>query len=714
MSSVVEDAIRTERKYGFKFQVCDRGTKGEGSEKGWLDHPLNAQQVRAKCSQKLRNLKLLTGEVSGYIALDIDKMDVALEYRKKIGAITFRVRTSRGYAWVFKQPKDVSFNKIVLPDGSELLGNRHSRTFSGRHPSGKDYAIECEPDGPLPEPPDWLLTQIRLECDKRARAVSRPQLPPMEGDIELAAKALAHLDPDMPYDEWIAVGMALFDLDPSGGLALWDSWSSGGSKYKPGLCAGKWRSFHKGLITRGRLFWMADNSAPGWRPAPIRVQRTIAPNFHQHRPPVEPAFVTKRMAAEINRFFQHQADAVLEVYRAVMRFFREVSFTAKQLIERSRLSKAQVHRGLMYGKSFIFELSAEEPHNDDLVALCTRESKDSIDKTLLDDPNSLQSATKSISTGSRPSTCWKLIPYERAVRIMCYWIFYVDLERSMDFKLATSSRVRDLKGDPSFVGRINRTLQKLMSIEEVFAEKEKLRKMALKIRYLRYDLLHDLQQVGEGHHQTGKCEEKSVRQLMAEEWHWDRRDTDKTWDCERVLGMAKSTVQRMGRAVGFRWKPKMEPQVVTRGCDLPTPHKYSLNQHGFPRSVIVGGTAKPYFSAHYVAERMEVLNAPATIMWQKGSTIVYEPNEAALEADHKGQSNGKRKTTKPVRGECGSVGMEQPEWNYQGNPPNWSRVNWAYYWLNRMGYKGDFDDLTDYQILEMLSTDRGTLKGEQP
>lgn len=713
---VIDDTLLAEEIYGFKFTVCDYGTKDVGNLKDYNDRPLTAHQVEMLCRVKSRNVKILTGEISGCFAVEVDTPETVTKYLALLGTSTMRIKTKRGYAWLFKWNPDLTFNKERLPDGAEVMGNRHTRTFTGRHPAGVNYEVECWPSQ-LATAPDWLVTQIRQECDKRRvaleRAANRPAPLYLEGDLDLAMKALACLDPDMNHDDWTAIGMALHDLDPVSGLDLWDHWSAGSAKYKPGLCAIKWRSFKKGAITRGTLFGAADRAKPGWRPAPIKQQRQASPAIRTNVEPIEPGVVTMRLAAEINRFFQHQAEAVLEVYRAALRFFRGMAFTAKQIIERSGLSKAQVHRGLMYGRSFLFERTTGEPHNDDLVAVCTRESYESIGSGLLEDPNSLQSATKSIPGGSRPVSFWKLLPYEQIVRVMCYNIFYIDLERSLDYKLATASRVKDLKGDISYVGKINRTLQKLMDTAENVGERDKIRKMAIKIRLLRHDLRHDLQPVGEGHYQTGKCEEKSVRQLMAEEWHWDRRDTDKTWDCERVLGMAKSTVQRMGRAVGFRWKPKMEPQVVTRGCDLPTPHKYSLNQHGFPRSVIVGGSAKPYFSAHYVAERMEVLNAPATIMWQKGSTIVYEPNEAALEADHKGQSNGKRKATRPVRGECGSVGMEQPEWNYQGNPPNWTRVNWAYYWLNRMGYRGDYDDLTDYQILEMLSTDRGTLKGEK-
>jgi hypothetical protein len=50
------------------------------------------------------------------------------------------------------------------------------------------------------------------------------------------------------YDDWIGVGMALHhQLEGSAsGLAMWDSWSSKGKKYKTGVCFAKWRSFSSG------------------------------------------------------------------------------------------------------------------------------------------------------------------------------------------------------------------------------------------------------------------------------------------------------------------------------------------------------------------------------------------------------------------------------------------------------------------------------------
>lgn len=46
--------------------------------------------------------------------------------------------------------------------------------------------------------------------------------------------ALRAIDPDCSYDEWLRVGMALKQEGAT--CDTWDTWSSGGSKYKEGEC----------------------------------------------------------------------------------------------------------------------------------------------------------------------------------------------------------------------------------------------------------------------------------------------------------------------------------------------------------------------------------------------------------------------------------------------------------------------------------------------
>lgn len=79
----------------------------------------------------------------------------------------------------------------------------------------------------------------------------------LEERLEEVTSALSVLDPDMAYEEWLRVGMAVHHGLGDRGLALWDEWSSRGAKYHKGECAQRWSSFHRSGITLGTIFHMA-------------------------------------------------------------------------------------------------------------------------------------------------------------------------------------------------------------------------------------------------------------------------------------------------------------------------------------------------------------------------------------------------------------------------------------------------------------------------
>ena len=94
---------------------------------------------------------------------------------------------------------------------------------------------------------------------RRENGCSRPDV----GDL------LARLNPDMPHDDWVKVGMALHKIGES--LDVWERWSRGGLRYEPGKCAAKWPTFDAykpGGVGMGTLVYMAKES--GARPADRR------------------------------------------------------------------------------------------------------------------------------------------------------------------------------------------------------------------------------------------------------------------------------------------------------------------------------------------------------------------------------------------------------------------------------------------------------------
>jgi tetratricopeptide (TPR) repeat protein len=75
--------------------------------------------------------------------------------------------------------------------------------------------------------------------------------------VELAKKALAATDPDLHYDQWVKVGMALRSLGDVG-FKIWDEWSRRGATYKPGETRAKWASFKPEGVGLGSLFYVAE------------------------------------------------------------------------------------------------------------------------------------------------------------------------------------------------------------------------------------------------------------------------------------------------------------------------------------------------------------------------------------------------------------------------------------------------------------------------
>ena len=81
--------------------------------------------------------------------------------------------------------------------------------------------------------------------------------------------ALAALNPDSSYGEWLTVGMALHHADNGGGegFALWDDFSARGGLYRLGECEAKWPGFgsYSGPpVSLGTVFAKAKEAGWNW------------------------------------------------------------------------------------------------------------------------------------------------------------------------------------------------------------------------------------------------------------------------------------------------------------------------------------------------------------------------------------------------------------------------------------------------------------------
>jgi len=97
-------------------------------------------------------------------------------------------------------------------------------------------------------------------------------------EIDQVRSLLSRLSIDRcnAYKGWIEVGMALSELGGDG-LLLWDEWSKHSTKYRPGECADKWRSFIPGHgLNIGSLVFWADQDSPLSTTVPSLVTSTVS------------------------------------------------------------------------------------------------------------------------------------------------------------------------------------------------------------------------------------------------------------------------------------------------------------------------------------------------------------------------------------------------------------------------------------------------------
>lgn len=252
--------------HGVRDGACSCGNPTCGSPG---KHPATAHGVKdasrsTSAFQLHHNIGVATGGVSGVFVVDVDGEDG----ERSLAALgdlppTLAQWTGNGRHLFFRAPASVKIASRVSKLGRKLDvrgDGGYVVVAPSMHHSGRRY--EWANALPVADAPTWLIDLVRKDTTRSA--------PPEPTEFDDLDGMLSSLDPDLPYDEWIAVGMALH----RGGhpLSMWEGWSSGGAKYKPGTCAHHWKSFRpEGEVTMGTLFHMAWSA--GWRP-PERVAMT--------------------------------------------------------------------------------------------------------------------------------------------------------------------------------------------------------------------------------------------------------------------------------------------------------------------------------------------------------------------------------------------------------------------------------------------------------
>jgi hypothetical protein len=236
---------------------------------------------------------VFTGARSGgLVILDVDRNLAKL--RKKWGstldnAPVITSTKANAAKYLFRVPEVLwgELKGIGLSDtgaGYEVLWGRQGVLYGaypgssdGKAPAGQyGFAGDLEA---IPEAPEWLVAEMRDAAGKQIedggfiknrKALDFSDRDPAEvAEIVQSALRVIPGQGAGSRDHWVKVGMAIHSELPNDlGLTLWSAWSADDPEYSEewadsNPCEEVWKSFRKGPVSLGTLFWMADQQMPG-------------------------------------------------------------------------------------------------------------------------------------------------------------------------------------------------------------------------------------------------------------------------------------------------------------------------------------------------------------------------------------------------------------------------------------------------------------------
>ena len=282
---------------------CGESNKQAGkhpyTKNGVKDSSSNIEVIASRFNYRTDlNIAIATGAPSGVFVVDIDNRgdisgeDSIKDMQEENGRLpdTLTSITGSGRHLIFKMPDFDVRNATEIAPKVDIRGSGgYIICAPSAHHSGATYSFdEASYDHGVAEAPEWLLAMLRPK-PKKVKALSfdysSGALPEWSKDD--VYNMLSCITPDLAYDDWLHIGMALHH----GGypLSMWDSWSRGSDKYQSGDCEKRWHGFgaHDG-ITMGTLIDRAQHG--GWKPAPYEHTEKDTSNVD--------AFVA-RMSADI-------------------------------------------------------------------------------------------------------------------------------------------------------------------------------------------------------------------------------------------------------------------------------------------------------------------------------------------------------------------------------------------------------------------------------
>ena len=224
---------------------------------------------------------------SGPTNVAIQRMAKHVKANNMLTEVSVSGRGRHVFLWVkAPQVKDQILPKYKLGGGQEL------EVFGLPNSAGKSVLLSGKQmAGEFTQPVDLheLLTEWGIiEQHQLQEPKPEPKAPATQfdftqmlsrgsqSDYDKALEALNCINPDIDYEDWIAIGQALHSEFGEQGKHAWYSWSANGSKYQGEKdLESHWKSFgKKDGVSMGTLYKHAKDA--GWQPPTKQTERKSA------------------------------------------------------------------------------------------------------------------------------------------------------------------------------------------------------------------------------------------------------------------------------------------------------------------------------------------------------------------------------------------------------------------------------------------------------
>ena len=128
--------------------------------------------------------------------------------------------------------------------------------IGSQHKSGGSYEIDSGSIDSIGAAPQELIELLKKQDRRRVLLNDKP----VDISSSEVADMLSYINPDVEYDVWVRIGMAIHHVMNGDGFATWDKWSSDGEKYSASEMDSKWFSFGKtsNPVGMGTLLYYAE------------------------------------------------------------------------------------------------------------------------------------------------------------------------------------------------------------------------------------------------------------------------------------------------------------------------------------------------------------------------------------------------------------------------------------------------------------------------